>query len=243
MLTVLNPSQLTDALYKVHFNLNARRRTERAALRKQVLQGVSRPTVQELDRLMWGTRHHEYKFSAVTSHNLQGYLDLLNVFFSFQGTAFHALLVDRTNTSFGLAQWGNDPWLAYCTLAKELLSRRLDRDAFVIADLQGKPNESGDHLEEILCSIPRVAGCLRATSDMAIFLQLVDVLVGCLQFDMRDQLGLYDPTSLRAKAKRDLVRFVKSKLGLALDEPFLRGSSPYRGWRRPYAFSVWLRKP
>ena len=110
-------------------------------------------------------------------------------------------------------------------------------------DLQGKPDKSSDHLEEILCSVPHVVGCFRGTSDMSIFLQLVDVLVGCVHFDVRDQMGLYDATSTRGNAKRSLVRFVKGKIGLRLEEPFLPADLAFRRWSRMMEFSVWIRKP
>lgn len=212
LLIVPDPSRLTDALYKTHFNLNAGRRKERAALRRQIREEDRQPSIEELDRLMWTTQHHEYKFSAVTSHNLQEYVDLLNVFFAHSGPEFHALMVDRSAGGYRLARWGDDPWSAYCHLTKELLSRRLRREVFAIVDLQGKPDRAREHLEDVLCSIPSVTGCLRATSETSIFLQLVDVLVGCVQFDMRDQRGLYTPTSHRADAKRKLAGFVKGNL-------------------------------
>ena len=61
-------------------------------------------------------------------------------------------------------------------LCQSLLHRRLTRDVFAIVDLQSKPGDSPEHMEDILCSVESVKGCLRATSDMSIYLQIVDVL-------------------------------------------------------------------
>ncbi len=238
LLVVPNPRQLTDALYKVHFNLNARKSNLRASVRKDIREEGRRPSVHELDTLMWGSRHHEYKFSAVSPYNVQEYIDLLSVFFAYSGTEFHSLIVDRTVPDFGLQAWGGDAWTAYCSLSSELLTRCLHRDVFAIVDLQAKPERSGQYLEDALCAVPHVAGCLRASSETSVFLQLVDLLAGCVQFDIRDQRQSYDAASKRGSAKRDLVRFLKGRLGLALNEALLPDGTTHRQWEGG-TFSIW----
>lgn len=240
LLVVPEPVSITDALYKVHFNLGSRRRNERRSLRKEILSEARSPTMRELDRLMWATQHHEYKFSAVTTHNLQDYIDLVNVYFAYSEVEFHSMLVDR-NAGFDLAQWRGDAWHAYCDLTRELVSRRLSRKAFVIADLQGKPSKANHDLEEMLCTIPSVTGCFRATSDMSVYLQLVDVLLGCVQFDRKDAAGFYAESSTRGDAKRKLVSFVKSKLGVQRTAPFLTPGRTFNQWTRTSRFTVWAR--
>ena len=239
LLVIPNPRQLTDALYKVHFNLNARKSNLRASIRKDIRDEGRRPSVQELDTLMWGSRHHEYKFSAVSSYNVQEYIDLLSVFFAYPDTEFHALIVDRTDPDFGLRAWGGDAWTAYCSLSSELLKRCLRRDVFAIVDLQAKPEKSGHYLEDALCAVPNVVGCLRASSETSVFLQLVDLLAGCVQFDIRDQRQSYGAGSKRGSAKRDLVRFLKGRLGLALNEQLLPERVTHRRWERGCTFSIW----
>jgi len=239
LLVIPNPHQLTDALYKVHFNLNARKSALRASIRRGIHEEGRRPSVQELDALMWGSRHHEYKFSAVSPYNVQEYIDLLSVFFAHPGPEFHSLVVDRTAPGFGLQTWGGDAWTAYCSLSSELLAQSLDRDVFAIVDLQAKPDRSGHYLEETLCAVPHVTGCLRASSETSVFLQLVDVLVGCVQFDIRDQRRSYSAESKRGSAKRDLVRFLKGRLGLALNEAFLPDSAAYMRGEDGCPFSIW----
>ena len=242
LLVVADPVAITDSLYKVHFNLVSRRRNERRSLRKEILTGDRTPTMGELDRLMWATQHHEYKFSAVTDHNIQEYVDLLNVYFSFSDVEFHAMLIDRNDGIFDLAEWSQDSWHAYCVLTRELVQRRLNRRAFAIADLQGKPDKANHDLEHVLSSVHNVAGCFRATSDMSVYLQLVDVLLGCVQFDWKDNGSYYEGNSARANAKRQLAAFVKSKLGVARNQPFLNDRTSFKRWTRSSTFSVWLRK-
>ena len=229
---------ITDSLYRLHFNFSANRMAERQGLRRAIQAGDYRPTLQEVDRLMHSTRHHEYKFSEVTRFNLQQYIDLLNLYFSFPGPQFYAVVLDRLNPAYSLARWRGDVWAAYADLAKDLLERRLEREVFAIVDLQGTPDKSSVYLEDALCSVPAVKGCLRATSDMSVYLQLVDVLLGCVQFDWKDANGYYSPTSRRAGEKRELVNFVKSRLEMKPEEPFLTREHSYRELGNPIRFTV-----
>ncbi len=193
----------------------------------------------EVDRMMHSTRHHEYKFTDVTRYNIQQYIDILNLYFAFPSLEFHSLIMDKRDVGASLHKWNDDAWEAYTHFAKELLAERLNRDVFAVVDLQGKPNKSTIYLEDVLCSIDRVKGCLRATSDMSIYLQLVDLLLGCVQFDVKTQMGFYGPASRRAQEKSQLVGFVKSKLGMRQDEPFLTDGQSINTWDTPSVYTVW----
>ena len=169
---------------------------------------------------------------------MQQYIDLLNLYFSFRKLEFHALLVNRVADGFSLDKWNHDEWKAYASFTRHLLDKSLDRDVFAIVDLQEKPGNSPEYLEDILCSVESVKGCLRATSDMSIYLQLVDVLLGCVQFDWKDQHNYYRAESSRAQAKRSVVNFVKSRLGIGHGSPFLLDNQTFKNWEEPSLFSV-----
>ena len=237
-LVIPETRDITNSLYRLHFNFSAGRMAERQGIRKDIQSRGESLTLQEVDRLMHSTRHHEYKFSEVTRFNLQQYIDLLNLYFTYPEPQFHALILDRLDPEYSLSRWNGDVWWAYADLACELLKQQLDRDVFVIADLQDKPDKSPVYIEDMLGSALRVKGCLRATSDMSVYLQLVDVLLGCVQFDWKDANGYYGTTSQRAGAKRALVNFVKSRLGLRPDEPLLTDGNASRRWDEPSLFTV-----
>jgi hypothetical protein len=75
---------------------------------------------------------------------------------------------------------------------------------------------------------------------MSIFLQLIDVLLGCVQFDWNDQQHFYAVTSYRAQTKWYLTAFVKSRFGLTQRDAFLvTPASRFRQWTKPSRFSVW----
>lgn len=237
-LVVPDTGDITDALYRRHFNFIADRMAERRRIRRGIEERDERPTLQELDSLMHSSRHHEYKFTETSRFNIQQYIDLLNIYFAFPEMEFHAMILDRLSPTYSLSRWDNDVWSAYAHLTRDLLERRLDRDVFAIVDLQGKPEGSTVYLEDVLCSVHEVKGCLRATSDMSVYLQIVDMLLGCVQFDWKDENNYYGTASKRANEKRELVNYVKSRLGLLPEERFLaRGVSSWE-WTSPSRFTV-----
>ena len=229
LLVVPDTREITDRFYGLHFNFFAERAAARINIRKAIRARATLPTLQEIDHLMHSTRHHEYKFADANRYNMQQYIDLLNLYFSCPGLEFHALVLDRTEPEAGLSKWNDDEWEAYTHFAHDLLESALTRDVFAIVDLQSKPRRSKTHLEDVLCSVDAVKGCLRATSDMSIYLQLVDVLLGCVQFDYKDRMGYYGKTK-RSAEKRMLVNLVKSQLGLREQEPFMREGEALSRW-------------
>ena len=242
-LVVHEPQRVTETLYRLHFGFASKRMKIRHELRRAIISGDISPSPKQLDSLIWNSRHHEYKFADVTHHNIQQYIDLMDAYFSLPAMEFHALLVDRSDARFNLSPWDNDPWTAYTYLAKELLMRRMKQDVFAILDLQGEPNNASVRVEDVMCSADRVKGCIRATSDMSVFLQLTDILMGCIQFDWRDHRGDYSASSVRAKAKRNLTNFVKARLEIDASEPIITEMRPYRRKTGASHFSAWLRKP
>lgn len=90
MLMEPRPQAVTDSFYKLHFNFLRERTSLRARLRRDMLGSTNPPSVNELNQLMWSSRHHEYKFSEVTRFNIQQYIDLLNLYFSFLTWSFTA---------------------------------------------------------------------------------------------------------------------------------------------------------
>ena len=238
VLVVPDTKIITESFYRLHFNFvqdSARRRSE---FRKQLESEEASLSLAEVERLMWSSRHHEYKFAEVTHFNIQNYIDLLNLYFSFPGLDFHSVMMNRLDPNASLERWANDTWLAYVCIAKDLLEERVTRDVFAIIDLQSKPDKSKVHLEDVLCSVGSVKGCLRATSDMSIYLQLVDLLLGCVQYDLKEDMGYYDPTSKRAEAKGQLASFLKARLGMGREERFLSYGRSFERLNAQSAFTV-----
>lgn len=240
-LLVHDPAKVTESFYRLHFDYKSVKATERKQLRREIRQGERSPSLDELDTLMRSTRHHEFKFTDVGPHNLQKYVDLLRLYFSYNCFEFHSLLLDKTRTGFSHSQWGKDSWRTYVELGRELLEQRLHTPAFAIIDFQGQPRRSPVSVESAFREVEQVAGCVRASSETQIFLQMVDVLLGCVQADLRDLKGLYAPDSRRGKAKRDLVNFVRTNLGLLPDQPIVSEHQSIWESSKPSLFTVALK--
>ena len=67
VLVIPDTKAITDSLYRLHFNFSADRMAQRQQLRREIQSRVEPATLREIDRLMHSTRHHEYKFTEVTS--------------------------------------------------------------------------------------------------------------------------------------------------------------------------------
>jgi len=98
-------------------------------------------------------------------------------------------------------------------------------------------------LEDVICAIPKVTGCLRASSETFVYLQMTDLLLGALQFDWRDVQGNIARSSRRGEAKRNLVSFVKNQLGISPSEPILTPNARFRKKSRPVRFTAWMWRP
>lgn len=240
-LLVQDPAKVTESFYRLHFDYRSVKTAERKLLRREIRQGERSPSLDELDILMRNTRHHEFKFTDVGPHNLQKYVDLLRLYFSYDCFEFHSLFLDKKGTGFSHSQWGKDSWRTYVELGRELLERRLHTPAFTIVDFQGQPRRSPVSVEDTFREVEQVAGCVRASSETQIFLQMVDVLLGCVQADLRDLKGLYAPDSRRGKAKRDLVNFVRTNLGLLPAQPIVSEHQPVWESSTPSPFTVTLK--
>ena len=231
LLVVNDPGKVTDSFYKLHFDYLSDRTSERSRLRQEIMERAEQPTLEEIDALMGKSWHREYKFARVAGHNLQQYIELLNLYFDFECFEFHALLVDKTDPNFNLSRWGGDAWAAYVALGRELLDRRVTDPVFAITDFQGQPKKALVSVETEFCSVPKVAGCIRASSESEVFLKVVDVLLGCVQADWRDSNGLYPQSSNRSAARRRIVGYLKTRLGISVGEPIVTRQRD--NWERP----------
>ena len=74
---------------------------------------------------------------------------------------------------------------------------------------------------------------------MSIYLQIVDVLLGCVQFDIKHHAGFYNSTSKRAQAKGQLTDFLKHRLGIRREDALLPRGESLSQWNAPSRFTVW----
>jgi hypothetical protein len=236
LLVVRDNGGLTDRLYTVSLNFNSRIRQKRLALQRELMEQGRTIELKELQMLLNKTRHHEYKFTGLTNANINDYIAILNEFFAFTGSEFHAIIFERNDQTRDL--YSGAAWPAYIKVTKALLARRLQEPSFICVDWQTRPKNVALSLEAELCDLPYVAGCLRMTSDTSCFLQITDLLLGVVSFDWREaHRGINSSTN--ARLKRDVSNFVKAKLGMPPSARFLEGDRGYFRRQGSLKFSVW----
>jgi hypothetical protein len=240
-LIVREVPDLTDRLTTVSLNLNAKVRQQRLDLLRDIERNrKGNIQLRELHQLMANTRHHEYKFTELRKHNRSDYIALLDIFFSYPGSEFHCLIVERNQEA--LQYCGGDNWPVYVRVTSALLKRRLREPVFVCSDWQTRPRHQKLRLETELTRLEHVAGCLRMTSEMSTFLQVTDLLLGVASFDWRDARRQIGP-SKNAQMKREVVDFVKSRMGMKPSDWFLPSGRRYFRKSVPIKFSVWQPNP
>ena len=73
---------------------------------------------------------------------------------------------------------------------------------------------------------------------MSIYLQTVDVLLGCVQFDWKDLRDYYPEVSKRAQETRMFVDFVKGRLGISREYPFIENGQSFKSWGGQSSFTT-----
>ena len=173
----------------------------------------------------------EFKFSSITRGSHEFYYELINLYFKFSKLQFCSLVIDKANPEIKIDEVFPDPWDAYISYSKMLIKNNMRNDdrICIIADFLGKPKASNKYYEPEIRALPFVYNATVLESHASLFVQLVDVMVGCVVLDFRrsrEQGKKFDVF----KAK--VCDFLKGKLKAeSLAKNFTKRDSNY--------FSVW----
>jgi hypothetical protein len=181
-------------------------------------------------------RPFEFKFNGINRSNYQYHRDLLELYFSFPQAAFTAFVIDKQSPQFKMEKFYGDIWEAYIGYSKLVVSKNVGpRDRiFVLADYLSKPKASTKYYEvEVAGARAKgrslVYNACMLESHASLFIQLVDVLVGCVVFDFRMKS---QPEFVPNQFKRELAELMRAKLGVASLAGKLTKDKPNR-------FTVW----
>ena len=163
--------------------------------------------------------HDEMKFNKLSKNNLEFAKFAVGTLFDTRSTYFYSYSIDKEGDYFK-KEFSGDPWQAY-----EKLTLRLLKDAvlapkeilILIADYVPAP--SGIRYEvnvkkEMNNALGRLAlaGVCRFDSRSNNLLQLVDLTIGSISYDLKLTSGVIKSGS---KYKRRLSEFLKTNLGVA----------------------------
>lgn len=182
----------------------------------------------------------EFKFNNINRHSYGFYKQLLELYFSFTTGAFCAFVIDKQAPDFNLERYFKDPWEAYISYSRLLVAGNVtEKDKIcILADYLSKPKSSSKYYEIEVAKAktkgtnPIYNVCM-LESHASLFIQLVDVLIGCvvLDFRMKWEAG-FKPNQF----KHELVKLIREKLKT--------GSLAGKVTRRqPNYFSVWPFNP
>lgn len=214
------------------FGLGLLRLNETAALYEQLTLLKSK-VVSGLTKLR---DRFEFKFNEVNRTNYGFYRDLLDIYFSFPDAAFTAFVIDKQSPQFQMEKFYGDVWEAYIGYSRLVVHKNIgpkDR-IFVMADQITKPRASTKYYEiEVARGKSRgrnpVYNACLLESHASIFIQLVDVLIGCVVFDFRMKSR---PDAAANQCKRDLVELMRKKLNVDSLADKLNKKGPNR-------FTIW----
>lgn len=177
----------------------------------------------------------EFKFSSITGGSDEFYYELINLYSKFAKLQFCSLVLDKASPVIKIEEVFSDTWEAYISYSKLLIKNNIKPSdkICVVADFLGKPKISNKYYEIEIKKLPEVYNATVLESHASLFIQLVDVLVGCVVYDFR--------RSRQVEKKFDIIKggvcnFLKEKLEVKILANNLT-------LHHPNYFSVWEFNP
>ena len=177
----------------------------------------------------------EFKFSSITRGSHEFYYDLIGLYFKFTKLQFCSLVIDKANPGVNIEEVFPDTWEAYIGYSKMLIKNNMKPDdkICVVADFLGKPKTSNKYYEPEIRTLPTVYNATVLESHASLFIQLVDVMIGCIVLDFKRNR---QPDRKADIFKGKVCDFLKGKLELQS----LAGNLTKH---QPNYFSVWEFNP
>lgn len=140
-------------------------------------------------------------------------------------------------------------WDMQLTLAKKHIksSVKESEKIAIIADYLSKPNSSNKYFENELQKLKKVFNACMIESDSSVFVQIVDILIGCIVYSYKIENGL---SATQTTPKGKLVEYIENKL-LAAFQNHNKSSGTFRHKNKlcggftifePFYFNVYEKK-
>lgn len=193
---------------------------------------IRNKAISSLHRQGKSPKLFEFKFNKINYSILKYYRELLETYFNFAELNFCCFIIDKQDSQIDMGLY--DAWDFYIRYSITVIKHNLkdDENMFIIADYLGKPKSSSEYWEYSVKSIPNVYNAIMIESHASLFIQLVDVLIGCVAYDYKINRQKHKPN----EPKLDICNFVKVKLGR---KDLIGGFTV----NHPNCFNVWEFKP
>ena len=174
--------------------------------------------------------HDEMKFNKLSKRNLNFAKFVLDLFFSTRSLYFHSYSLDKQGNYFN-REFGGSPWKAYENISIRVLKSAisLNEILIVIADYVTTPRDIRfevnikRRINEELNRLA-IAGVCRFDSKTNNLLQLTDLMIGAINYDLKLSTGVILKGD---KYKRRFLEHFKENLGIKKDENFTNGFKNY----------------
>lgn len=167
----------------------------------------------------------EFKFSSITQSNYRYYNKLIDIYFSFTDLEFCCLVFDKKNDKIQISKYFATTWQAYIFYSKILIENniRQNENICVIADYLQKPRKSKLFYSQEVKKLPGVYNACMLESHASLFIQIVDVILGCV---IRDYYRSLYPQKYVDQYKNKVSAYFKKKIkktemvgGFTVSEP------------------------
>lgn len=184
--------------------------------------------------------HDEMKFNKLSKNNFEFAKFVLNSFFSTRSLSFSSYSLDKHGSYFN-REFGGDPWKAYESISIRLLEAAIAQNEIiiVIADYMPVPDQVRFEVNikrKINEKFGRlgVAGVVRFDSRSNDLLQVADLMVGAINYDLKLSSKVI---LIGDKYKRRFLEHFKENIGIK-DKNFLELDDGFRN----YMFNIFIDK-
>lgn len=156
----------------------------------------------------------EFKFTGIKKNSdLAIHKELIDICFAHPEFSFACIVIDKQHVNHTTP---SSTWEMQLELAAKHVKSTVKKGEkiTIIADYLSKPNLSNRYFELELKKLNKVFNACMIESDSSVFVQIVDIFIGCIVYAYKIEHGL---SASRATPKGKLVKYIEDKLVEAYD--------------------------